>query len=175
MRRFDQPMVSRPRISRSRGVRVRTRSSTPGSRSSRGSVAATTACSPAASWRRAVATCRLDWSLPGTDRRRRSAPPRSCLGGRHPIAPAAWSSARPPLLPPTSRPGRWWAGQRPAPARLAGARRPTRPPGRCGGPGRGGQVVLGIKEHSKPLGDHHMVIGEHEHHSVGNDVSQSFC
>jgi hypothetical protein len=37
------------------------------------------------------------------------------------------------------------------------------------------QVVLDIKEHPKPLGDHHMVIGEHERHSVGHDVSQSLC
>ena len=133
IRRFDQPMASNPRNSRSRAVRVRTRSSTLGSRPGGASAAATGACRPATRWRMAAATWRLDRSL-----------------ARHPSAPAAstaavvsrWASpertsslpARPPSRRPASRSGRRWAARRRAALRSAGAWRPTRSPGRCGGP-----------------------------------------
>jgi len=30
------------------------------------------------------------------------------------------------------------------------------------------QVVLGGKQHPKPLGDQHMLIGEHKAHNIGH-------
>src|SRR5215213_2172319 len=76
MRRVVNPPLSSPRISRSRGVRVRTRSSTLGSRPAGAAAATSGTGPPAASWRMAVATWRLDRSL-----------------ARHPSAPAASTAA----------------------------------------------------------------------------------
>jgi hypothetical protein len=59
MRRFDQPRASSPGLA-FRGVRVRTRSSTPGSWPGGGSSATTIACSPTVSLRTAVVSCRVD-------------------------------------------------------------------------------------------------------------------
>jgi hypothetical protein len=34
-----------------------------------------------------------------------------------------------------------------------------------------GEVILGIQEHAKPLSNHHMMVGEHQRHRIGHNLS----
>src|SRR5919112_1716029 len=154
MPRVVNPPVSSPRISRSRKVSVCTMSSTLGSRPVGASAAATGTCPPAASWRMAVATCRLEQPL-----------------ARQPSAPAASTAAV----------VAGWASPERTSSQVAGGQLGVQH--QYGRLVQGGQldrlaalmgqvkhvqVVLGGKQHPKPLGDQHMLLGKHKTDNIGH-------